>query len=44
MVKIADSELDLEAIQIDLSTFSKGVYFMEITNETDKVVRKVILE
>jgi hypothetical protein len=44
VVKIADSELDLEAIQIDLSTFSKGVYFMEITNETDKIVRKIILE
>ena len=44
VVKVIDSELDLEAIQIDLSKFSKGVYFMEITNETDKVVRKIILE
>ena len=44
VLKVIDSELDLEAIQIDLSKFSKGVYFMEITNETDKVVRKIILE
>lgn len=44
VLKIIDSELDLEAIQIDLSKFSKGVYFMEIINETDKVVRKIIVE
>ena len=44
VVKVIDSELNLEAIQIDLSKFSKGVYFIEITNETDKIVRKIILE
>jgi hypothetical protein len=44
VVKVVDSELDLEAIQIDLSKYSKGVYFVEITNETDKVVRKIIIE
>lgn len=44
VVKVVDSELDLETIQIDLSKFSKGVYFVEITNEKDKIVRKVILE
>ena len=44
VLKVIDSELDLEAIQIDLSKFSKGVYFMEITNETDKVVKKIILQ
>ncbi len=44
VVKVIDSELDLEAIKIDLSEFSKGIYFMEITNETDKIVRKIILE
>jgi hypothetical protein len=44
VLKVIDSELDLEAIQVDLSKYSKGVYFMEITNETDKIVRKIILE
>jgi len=44
ILKVIDSELDLEAIQIDLSKYSSGVYFMEITNETDKIVRKIIKE
>lgn len=44
VLKVVDSELNLEAIQIDLSKFSKGVYFVEITNVTDKVVRKIIKE
>ena len=44
VIKAIDSELDLEAIQIDLSKYSSGVYFMEITNETDKIVRKIIKE
>ena len=43
-VKVIDSELNFDTITVDLSKFSKGVYFMEITNETDKVVRKIILE
>lgn len=43
-VKVIDSELNFDTITVDLSKFSKGVYFMEITNETDKLVRKVILE
>ena len=44
VLKVIDSELNLEAIQIDLSKFSKGVYFVEISNDTDKVVRKIIKE
>ena len=44
VLKVIDSELNLEAIQIDLSKFSKGVYFIEIANDTDKVVRKIVKE
>ena len=44
ILKVVDSELSLEAIQINLSDFSKGVYFLEITNDIDKVVRKFIIE
>ena len=44
VLKVIDSELNLEAIQIDLSKFSKGVYFVEISNDTDKVVRKIVKE
>lgn len=44
VLKVIDSEFNLEAIQIDLSKFSKGVYFVEISNDTDKVVRKIIKE
>jgi hypothetical protein len=44
VLKVIDSELSLEAIQINLSDFSKGVYFLEISNDIDKVVRKIIIE
>jgi hypothetical protein len=44
VVKVVDSELSLDAIQINLSDFSKGVYFLEISNEIDKVVRKIVIE
>jgi hypothetical protein len=44
VLKVIDSELSLEAIQINLSDFSKGVYFLEISNEIDKVVRKIVIE
>jgi hypothetical protein len=44
VLKVIDSELNFDTTTIDLSKFSKGVYFMEIANETDKVVRKIILE
>ncbi len=44
VLKVIDSELSLEAIEINLSDFSKGVYFLEISNDIDKVVRKIIIE
>lgn len=44
VVKVVDSELSLDAIQINLSDFSKGVYFLEISNKIDKVVRKIVIE
>ena len=44
VLKVVDSELNFDTTTVDLSKFSKGVYFMEIANETDKVVRKIILE
>ena len=44
VVKIIDSELNLESIQIDLSKFSSGVYFVEISNDNDKIVRKIVKE
>ena len=44
VVKVVGSELNFDTITVDLSKFSKGVYFMEIANETDKVVRKILLE
>jgi hypothetical protein len=44
VVKFVDSELSIDAIQINLSDFSKGVYFLEISNEMDKVVRKIVIE
>jgi hypothetical protein len=44
VVKVIDSELNFDTTTVDLSKFSKGVYFLEIANETDKVVRKMILE
>ena len=44
ILKVVDSELSLEAIEINLSDFSKGVYFLEISNDIDKVVRKIIIE
>lgn len=44
VLRVIDSELSLETIQMNLSDFSKGVYFLEICNDIDKVVRKIIIE
>lgn len=44
VLKVIDSELSLDSIQMNLSDFSKGVYFVEISNDIDKVVRKIIIE
>ena len=42
VIKAIDSELNLEAIQIDLTKYSSGVYFVEISNDIDKIVRKIV--
>jgi hypothetical protein len=42
--KVIDSELSLDSIQMNLSDFSKGVYFVEISNDIDKVVRKIVID
>mgnify|MGYP000023209636 FL=1 len=34
-LKVIDSELSLDSIQMNLSDFSKGVYFVEISNDFD---------
>ena len=44
ILKVIDSELSLDAIQIDLTKYSSGVYFVEISNDIDKIVRKLIKE
>ena len=44
VLKVIDSELSLDSIQMNLSDFSKGVYFVEISNDIDKVVRKIVID
>jgi len=44
VLKVIDSELNFDDITFDLSKFSKGVYFVEISNDTDKVVQKIVKE
>lgn len=44
LLKVIDTELNFEDITFDLSKFSKGVYFVEISNDTDKVVQKIVKE
>ena len=44
VVKVIDTQLNSENIPVDLSSFAKGVYFLDIANETDKTVRKIILK
>lgn len=44
VVKVVDIQLNSENIPVDLSSFAKGVYFLNIANETDKTVRKIILK
>jgi hypothetical protein len=43
-LKVIDSNFNYENCTFDLSKFAKGVYFVEIVNETDKVVKKIVLE
>jgi hypothetical protein len=44
IVKVINTDLDLDKIQLDITSFSKGIYFVEISNETDKIVRKIVIE
>lgn len=44
VIKEINSELNLEVIQIDISKYSSGVYFVEISNDIDKIVRKIVKE
>lgn len=44
IIKVIDLNVIFDATAVDLSNFSKGIYFMEISNETEKVVRKIVLE
>ena len=44
VLKVMETQLNSENIPVDLSSFAKGVYFLDIANETDKTVRKIILE
>jgi photosystem II stability/assembly factor-like uncharacterized protein len=44
VMDMQDSEEIQDIKQIDISGFSKGVYFLELRKEISKVVKKVILE
>ena len=44
VLKVMETQLNSENIPVDLSSFAKGVYFLDIANETDKTVRKIILK
>ena len=44
VVKVIDTQLNSENIPVNLSSFAKGVYFLDIANGTDKTVRKIILK
>jgi hypothetical protein len=44
VLKVIDSVLALDTIQMNLSDFSKGIYFVEISNDIDKVVRKIVID
>ena len=44
VLKVMETQLNSENIPFDLSSFAKGVYFLDIANETDKTVRKIILK
>lgn len=43
MVKEINPEFSNETIQVDLSQLHKGIYFMEISNETEQTVKKICL-
>jgi hypothetical protein len=41
---VIDSNLEFESIPLDVSNFSKGIYFVEISSDSDKVVRKIVID
>jgi len=43
LLKELDRDIDSQESAVDLSELSKGMYFMEISNQNDKVVKKIIL-
>ena len=44
LLKVIDSNLEFESIPLDVSNFSKGIYFVEISSDSDKVVRKIVID
>ena len=44
LLKVIDSNLELESIPLDVSNFSKGIYFVEISSDSDKIVRKIVID
>ncbi len=43
LLKVISTEITDQNNTIDLSELSKGMYFMEIANDTDQVVKKIII-
>jgi Secretion system C-terminal sorting domain len=43
LLKVISTEITDQNNTIDLSELSKGIYFMEIANDTDQVVKKIII-
>ena len=44
LLKVIESNLEFESIPLDVSNFSKGIYFVEISSDSDKVVRKIVID
>ena len=44
LLKVIDSNLEFESIPLDVSNFSKGIYFVEISSDSDKIVRKIVID
>ncbi|HLF51331.1 T9SS type A sorting domain-containing protein [Flavobacterium sp.] len=44
LLKEIDSDVNSELVSINISNLSRGMYFVEISNEQDKVVKKIIIK
>ncbi|KAB1155085.1 T9SS type A sorting domain-containing protein [Flavobacterium luteum] len=44
LLKEIKSDANNQENAIDLSSFTKGIYFMEISNKEDKIIKKIILQ